>query len=356
MPRTRIPKIMQMAEVLEQDIRKRGLKPGDRYMTAAEVASFLNVSATTANRVLQILAGRDVVERAQKRGTIVSNPFPERPLRTIEKIHMITFQENVKQTGLMTDPVVVGIQNVLQGCMIQFNFLSPLGREDDLGRLLQEVGRAGSAVGIVLTKSTYQAQRMVEQSGIPAVVHGYPQPSIGKMAWLTVDYEKIGSLAGGHFAKQKVSSAVQLLPERPMLPGDYRLQGAMKKVMSEKGYDAESFHVCCLPYDPEVLRAWFGEQFRGSDGKCGIITNHECLSSVPMDKLRKLAPGRGLCDVVIIDEHKKAGSQLPKGSPRIHGSVSDFEVGRHIARLLLRQMDGENGQLSEILPVKLTTG
>lgn len=136
MPIVRIPKVVQLAEQVASNIRASGLVRGDPYMNAAGVARELRVSASTANRVLQILAERGVVERAQKRGTIICNPDPEQAVHAIKRVHMITFQDSVKQSGLMTDPVIVGMQRKLPAAMIQFNFFPSIGNPEHLAHLL----------------------------------------------------------------------------------------------------------------------------------------------------------------------------------------------------------------------------
>src|SRR6185312_4013926 len=69
--------VVQLAEFVARDIQARGLKPGDRYLTTAEIGEQFDVSYATAHRALNILADRDMVIRRQNRGTFVGPRMEE---------------------------------------------------------------------------------------------------------------------------------------------------------------------------------------------------------------------------------------------------------------------------------------
>src|SRR5688572_519319 len=64
------PAISELAKRIEWDIRTRGLRPGDRYRTAAETAEALGVSTASAHRAMNLLVP-DVLTRQHGRGTFV---------------------------------------------------------------------------------------------------------------------------------------------------------------------------------------------------------------------------------------------------------------------------------------------
>ena len=69
------PHIVALARRLEEDIRQRGLKPGDAYLDLKKSARMLGVSSSTANRALQLLTQRGALTRVQRLGTFVSAPL-----------------------------------------------------------------------------------------------------------------------------------------------------------------------------------------------------------------------------------------------------------------------------------------
>lgn len=357
MPKVRIPKIVRLAEQVEEDIRSRGLRAGDPYMNAAELARELRVSASTANRVLQILDERGVVERARKKGTLVSNPSPEGPLRTIKRVHMLTFQASVRPVGVMTDPVIVGIQHKLPGSMVQFNFLSSVVDADQVRRLLDEARRSPDPVGIVLTRAPFAAQKMVEESGIPTVVHGYLQPSVGKLAWITIDYDEIGCLLGRFVRDREAKRVAVVIPEQPLLPGDYRLLDRLREELGQANYGPGDLQIACLPRDDDAVAAWFSEHVPLGSGRTVVACYRDYHVPGVRKALRKAGVRRAACDIVAIDEHWSATRKNGGGLARIVSPASEFEVGAAIAELLLDQLKGRGGKgMHRIFPVELVEG
>lgn len=355
MPTVRIPKVVQLAELLASKIRESGLKQGDPYMNAAAVARELHVSASTANRVLQILAERGIVERAQKRGTLISNPNPEQPVHAIKRVHMITFQDTVRQTGLMTDPVIVGMQRKLPGAMIQFNFLPSMGQPEHLAHLLDEARRSTEPVGIVLTKAPAHAQRMVAESGIAAVAHGYPQAGVTHLPWITTDYEEAGRLAGRYCADSGAARLALVLPNRPILEGDYRLMAGAQTELSSAGYKADAVTLRCHAIDGDDAYEWMRAYAKKGAGRTVFVLHPSFLTSLTGSATDKLLPPRTRSELIVIDEYKRCRLRLKRVVQRLHTSVGESDVGERIAALLAAQAGGEkmNGE-GEILPIELT--
>ena len=69
-----LPLYFQLREELLEEIRKKGLKPGDRLPTEAALERRYRVSATTIRRALNDLAAEGLVRRIQGKGTFVGTP------------------------------------------------------------------------------------------------------------------------------------------------------------------------------------------------------------------------------------------------------------------------------------------
>ena len=61
----------RLAHRIEADIRSRGLRPGDQYLTAEKAGRALGVSTATASRAMKLMAERDMLIRYRNRGTFV---------------------------------------------------------------------------------------------------------------------------------------------------------------------------------------------------------------------------------------------------------------------------------------------
>jgi hypothetical protein len=78
----------------------------------------------------------------------------------------------------VADGVLVGIQGVLPGADVQFNFFPATDPTEYVDGLIGEILRAKETAGIVVTKVPFVVQRAIKDSGLPAVVHGSLYPSI----------------------------------------------------------------------------------------------------------------------------------------------------------------------------------
>ena len=81
--------IKDLAIAIEEDIRQRGLRRGDRYLTAKEVGERFQVSTVTAHRAMVILTDKDVVIRKRKSGTFVGAGFVRNPESGPEVMHAL---------------------------------------------------------------------------------------------------------------------------------------------------------------------------------------------------------------------------------------------------------------------------
>lgn len=69
-----LPLYFQLRQALLAQIRDRGLKPGDRLPTEAELERRYGVSRSTIRQALQELEGHGLVRRIQGKGTFVGTP------------------------------------------------------------------------------------------------------------------------------------------------------------------------------------------------------------------------------------------------------------------------------------------
>lgn len=322
-------------------------------MNAAETATFLGVSGSTANRALQILAGRDVVVRARKRGTIVNNLNVDQTPRIIERVQMVHFMDAVLSNSIMIDPIVVGIENRLPRSHIQFNYLPRVGYYDHFMRLLDEADKCRPVSAIVLTGSDYTAQHLLEERMLPSIIHGYVRPSITKLSSITLDYEAAGKLCGEFCVKNKIKNLVILLPMRPFFTGDLKLQRAATKVLAEAGYPLGSVCVHCLSPEYKVVHAWLNENYGGCED-LALVCPSSLLNTKPWEILQDMGLSKKSFAVIKINEPGDTDSYMKEPSiVRITSTVTAMQVGFDIADALVKQAHGDLTPRNIILPVTI---
>jgi GntR family transcriptional regulator len=90
-----LPLYFQLRHVLMDEIQTRGLTPGDKLPTEAQIERRYGISRSTIRQALNSLAGEGIVERIQGKGTFVSPPKRRHtPLLT-------SFTENMLSQGHM---------------------------------------------------------------------------------------------------------------------------------------------------------------------------------------------------------------------------------------------------------------
>src|SRR5436190_13702400 len=193
-----IPRIIQLADRIAEDIRQKKLKPGDPYPGPTETAEMLGVSTTAANRAMQVLVKRRIIERRQRKGTFVAIPSAAMPSSPLRRVHLVVHETYLRTEGLLSDGVIVGMHDELPATQVQFNFVPSDNDAGQITELISEAMRSGKTEGFVLVRSSLQAQRLIAASGLPTVVHGSLHWSVPRMPWIDRDHRRGGALMTQH--------------------------------------------------------------------------------------------------------------------------------------------------------------
>jgi GntR family transcriptional regulator len=117
--RTAVPLYAQLREALRHDIRERGLRPGDRLPTEAQLEAQYGVSRATIRQAVGDLELEGVLRRVQGKGTFVATP-------KIQHVPVLTsFSELLRSQGyepshrLLESSVVPAPDEVAQGLAIE---------------------------------------------------------------------------------------------------------------------------------------------------------------------------------------------------------------------------------------------
>ncbi|MDZ7618064.1 MAG: GntR family transcriptional regulator, partial [Patescibacteria group bacterium] len=180
-------RIVQLADLLEQEIRGSKLRPGDPYLSTDDAASKLHVSTQAANNALRVLVKRGVIERRRRIGTYIARLPDETPPSALQRVHLVVHENYLRQEGLLGDGLMLGLQGELPGSQLQFNFAPPHDGHEFANRLIADALRTDGAEGFVLVRAPLAVQRIIASSGLPAVVFGSLQPSVQSLPWIDRD-------------------------------------------------------------------------------------------------------------------------------------------------------------------------
>jgi DNA-binding LacI/PurR family transcriptional regulator len=345
------PRIVQLAERIAADIGRRRLKPGDSYLTTAETARLLGISTTAANRAMQLLVQRQVLERRQRKGTTVALA-PAAIKTSLRRVHLLVQPQYLKREGLLGDGRLIGIQSVLPGADIQFSFMEGLNEAAQVDRLIRSALAAREPEGFVAVRASLDVQQALGASGLPVVLAGTPYPSVRGLVSLDRDHEQIGRLLADWLMERGARWVLVLMRER-MLQGDHVTFDAVRDTVAAAGLPAQALSLRTLPSDAAVAAEEVRLLLEARHGPGGILCRGTPLAAAAEtalqargDRARPL-PAIAVCDVF-----------APEGPPTLYPHARPLldaqEWGARIGTLLLRQARGEVPQPShEFVPVEL---
>lgn len=346
------PRIIDVAEQIVADIRKRRLRTGDPYPGTAETAQRLRISGSTVNRAFQLLAQRGVVQRRQRKGTIVGEVEPRRNEATLRRVHLVVREDHLRAEGLWADGVLWGLQGALPGVELQFNFRPEVDEAEYVEQMIGDVLRSRQPAGLVLIRSTVVTQRLVAASGLPAVVSGTLQPSITNLPSVDRDQRQIGVLLAKHLLEVKCKRFAIFTRER-IAPGDHLTIDGALATLAAAGVPLKNVQLRSLPSDAAAIHAAAQELLSAHKSQLGCFCRSGTLArGIAAAATGLKLPPKRRPQIVIADA---AGSaDLPY--PKIETTITAEAFGKHLGEMLAAAAKGERPEpYHVVVPVRLST-
>ena len=330
------PRVVELADRIEADIRSRGLQPGQPYLSTEETVRMLQTSTNVVNRALRLLVKRGLLERKQRKGTFVTEPELNSARPALRRVHLLVHRNYLKTEGLMADGLVVGMQGELGRAELQFNFMPGTEDGDYVQGLLEEAARSHHKEGFVLVRSSLAVQRLVAQSGLPAVVAGMLYASVPPMPWLDSDNRAVGRLLTERILRAGHRTVLVLVRDR-VLAGDYPFIDGVRDALSQANAGAEALIMRHLPTDHEMIREEVRRVLLQTEPLPGIVARSEPLADGAAEAVEAMGLEVGSdVTITLADWYRRHGSSFPR-YPFALDTITAEERGRHIARLLVRQ-------------------
>jgi len=346
------PRVVDVAEQILADIRRRGLQPGDAYLGTAETTQWLRMNGSTVNRALQLLAQRGVIERRQRRGTIICDPQVQHGAPRLKRVHIVVREDHVRAEGLWADGVLLGLQGALPGVELQFNFRPETDDADFAKSLIDDILKSRQRAGLVLIRSTVVTQRLVAASGLPAVVSGTLQPSISALPSIDRDQRQIGVLLAEHLLQARCKQFIIFMRDRQVAGDHAMLDGAMA-TLARAGISLGSLALRFLPSDSEAIVAE-AQQHIAKSMRTGCICRSEKLAigiDVAAESLNLSRRNRPV--IVVADTARRLSSDTPY--PCIEPTIAAEEWGASLGHMLIAASQGSKqpDPFRQIIPVRL---
>lgn len=346
--KSHVPRIVELADIIVDDISKRQLQPGDPYQGTAETAEMLGVSTTLANRALQVLVKRRILHRRQRKGTFIQSLTGAVQDSALTKVHLLVQEDYLRTEGLLADGVVVGMHGELPSAQVQFNFLPGDSEAQYISELIATALRSGEQEAFVLVRASLHAQRLVAGSGMPTVVHGSLHPSVPFMPWIDRDHRQAGRLIVEHMLAKGMQKILMVMRDR-LLTGDHLMLDSVQERMAEAGMPLSALTIRGLPADHEAVKASATsllEPLAKAGVPVGVICRSEPLAKGVVSVAEELGLTAGKqYEVVVSDVYRKtASAQSGANGPgwtSMKSQLSPEQIGAHIGRMLVAQAAGE---------------
>ena len=347
-----------IAETLRKDIHRRALRTGDHYLTAAEASQMLGVSPAMANRAMNVLAGRRLLIRQRRRGTVIGPAFqPRTPPQALRVIHIFKglINDEKKWTSVIGD-FLHGLHTVLPGYQVQSNILPRHNPAEMVRHICKQQTSNGSLSGIILLSCPREVQEMVQElvreHRLPAVSFGAVHHNITRIPSLDYDQFESGRLQAKYLIDRGHRRIVLLMREN-WLPGDNLLVEGINQALVDA---SPSYGVLSTRSIPEVVALIKTEMARLlsiGDRPTGLICRSPLFAETAAEvaRLRSMRVPEDL-DIIFDanDRRFSAELNLPRTSA-IYFSHKQLTMVAETLEIILGGKQIKNNHI--ILPVEL---
>lgn len=353
---TQSPNVVRLAERLRRDIRRRSLREGDLYLTAAQAGEHFGVSPMMANRAMNLLAQRRWLVRHRSRGSFVGSAREQEMTPSTSTVYYLSFADVDPSWHAPVGAMVAGLRREIAQGQIQVHMVPS---QDAVWHLRREVDRITadpSFGGIILAFSPREVQEHFASTDLPVVVHGTVFPGV-RLPYICADQQEAGRL----FVREAVDAGCRrmvLLTREKWRTGDTQLLDGILEVMQAAALGAAALRVRNVPMDPKqqdaVVDQWIRELLEESDEPTALFCRNSPIAETAVAQLQSHGVGVPKPFAVIYNAvpiYQRVGLPGCRYVVRRCSTEDEFSlIGRMLRQ---RQQDDAPWPESVVLPVTL---
>jgi DNA-binding LacI/PurR family transcriptional regulator len=188
----------QVMSAIEQDIRARGLRPGQPYQSAREVAQMLDVSPMTADRAMRRLASTGVLARRHGSGTYVGDAMTERALVEINQVQIVISANFYHVYRVVVENIVATVHREFPTDSIEQIFVPESKPVPFCTQVIKRWDEGRPPRTVVLVSCSLQIQRLFGDTGVPVVATGGVAKNNCSLPWIDMDHRNAGRLLAAY--------------------------------------------------------------------------------------------------------------------------------------------------------------
>lgn len=347
--------IKSLADRLIDDIRRQGLRPGDRYMTASEACREFDVSQISAHRAMQLLADRDLLVRQRGSGTFVgeklSSPIVgDRPLRVV---HVVMSMDYQRTATVPAETLVDRLGVSMPEAVIEVHYVTAADAMRHLDRIVERIDASDkSSEGIILIRSTRKMQLYVQESGLPAAVFGGVYSGVTRLPWVDVDQDAVGrAMARYLIGAQPKPKRLAVLMRDDWRRGDNLMFSGLTAELGGAGIPMDALTVLSVPPERHHIAEEIHALLRDDPDITGIMCRTHVYAEVAAEVVKSLGKQRASRVRIVA-----GGGRKPLSMPYAYvvPRVSEEDQVELVGQILFeRALDPEAEVVRRVIPVDL---
>ncbi|MBN1910738.1 MAG: substrate-binding domain-containing protein [Pirellulales bacterium] len=194
--------VLELADRIVADIRRRGMNVGDRYLTRDEAQHAFGASTGVMNRALRWLATKRVLDRRQRSGTFIGPNAPVRSPARVRTIHFLLPADRRDVFGYPFDAVVRALCKEIPEASVQFSFVPDRNEVEYVKELITASEKAGQCFGVVSVSGSHALNTFLAETGVPAVAQSSYVLDEGALPAVDLDLREGGRLLAQYLVEQ----------------------------------------------------------------------------------------------------------------------------------------------------------
>jgi DNA-binding LacI/PurR family transcriptional regulator len=275
-----ITTVQELAERIEIDIRARGLRSGERYMTADELGGTLGISVGMAHRAMRLLAENGKLVRRRNVGTFVG-PELGSATRAGAAICVIIPARTQYRSGLPVDDLIRGLVCGHKGVHVHVISLPEERPGEYLEQMLAGVMEAGPVAGVVPVSCPISVTERLSRLHVPMVVLGSLYATQQSFSSIDVDNREAGRLAIRCLA-ERGHRRIAVMMTGSGRPGDNAFLDGLMSAMGELQLPMDGLIVRISPPDRDGFVQQVNALLNDAAPPDGLVVRSTSLAETAM--------------------------------------------------------------------------
>lgn len=357
-----ISTIEVIAAEIERDISKRGLRPGDRYLTASEASKVFSVSSMKVHRAMQELAGRELLVRQRSRGTFVGPKFrsSSHVHASLDSLHLVMDMDYHVTQNFTTDTLVGEFSRSIPNAAIEVHHVQENVAIRHVNKVIDRIGDS-QREGLVLVRCSRDVQQRVSESGIPSVVFGQAYPGVN-LSCVMHDQETVGRLLA-EAALSRSNRSIILFTHARWRYGDHAMIDKATEALGAAGVKLQELKIRSLPPERAAIQQVVQEELRQDDPPSVFLCRSDFYARIVSEMIvrRRQSDWQGASGGVRASESPLvvSGGHSPDTTPECFSRIVSTLTLRQEVEQILQMLEESVQQAEEseaktyVIPVKL---